>query len=462
MNWKALTLTGWGRLTRAAVSACAPRENGGVRVAIESADDRGILAFGRGRSYGDVALNNGGRTIVTTNLDEIHSFNSEDGTLVCGPGVTFQQLLREFLPRGYAVPVSPGTAFVSIGGAVANDVHGKNHDRYGSFGDHVQWLHLMLPSGEIARVSSQEYPDLFAATIGGIGLTGVIVAVCFKMQKVPSNAIAMREERIADMDRFLERLEEVRKTATYSVGWVDTLARGRKLGRGILITGEPASSGLPERVPRRFRVGYDIPAFVLNSWSIRAFNEIYYRHIPVSGRERRVGLEGFLYPLDAILEWNRIYGRRGFYQFQCVLPDASSRLGIRRLLDEISKSRLGSFLVVLKTLGGEGRGYLSFPLRGYTLALDFSAKRGTRELLTRLERITLDCGGRIYLAKDACLSPAGFEAMYPKLDMFRTILDKVDPKGRMNSDMARRLGIRQERRSASVGDGICDSARTRN
>jgi len=185
---------------------------------------------------------------------------------------------------------------VSIGGAVANDVHGKNHDLYGSFGDYVQWIDLVVPSGEILRVSPEEHPDLFAATIGGIGLTGVMVTVCFKMQKVPSNAVAMREERIADIDEFFRRFEEIRKTATYSVGWVDALAHGKKLGRGILITGELAPSGAPERVPRRFRVGFAFPAFALNSWTIRVFNEIYFHRIPVSGRGRRVGLENFFYP----------------------------------------------------------------------------------------------------------------------------------------------------------------------
>jgi decaprenylphospho-beta-D-ribofuranose 2-oxidase len=447
MHWEAMTLTGWGRLTQASVRACSPRAVAELRLALEAADEGGVLAYGRGRSYGDVALNSGGRSILTTGLDAICDFDPASGAVVCGPGVTFEQLLNEFLPRGYSVPVSPGTAFVTVGGAVANDVHGKNHDRCGSFGDHVRWIDLLLPSGELTRIAPEQNAELFAATVGGIGLTGIMTAVCFTMQRVRSNAIETRERRIADIDEFLARLEEVRGTATYSVGWVDVLARGRNLGRGILMTGEPAAVDVAPRLPRRVRVGVDFPEFTLNRWSIRAFNELYYRRVPAGGRERRVELRRFLYPLDAVLEWNRIYGRAGFYQFQCVLPDASSRVGIRGLLEEISRSRLGSFLVVLKTLGSEGRGLLSFPLRGYTLALDFPARSGTRELLARLERIVLDSGGRIYLAKDACMSASAFATMYPKLELFRAVLDKVDPRRRMNSDLARRLGIRRTRRA---------------
>jgi Ornithine/acetylornithine aminotransferase len=440
-----MVLRGWGRVSCASVTACMPEGAGDAIEAICAADERGIVVFGGGRSYGDAALNSGGRTVLTARLNRIQSFDPDSGVVVCEPGVTFHDLLQQFLPRGYIVPASPGTGFASIGGAVANDIHGKNHDRSGSFGDHVRWIDLLLPSGEVVRVSPDHRPDLFAATIGGIGLTGIMLRVCFTMQRMPSNAVALHEEPIRDLDSFFEAFDRVRATATFSVGWIDALARGVRLGRGILETAEPAPGSVPSRPPRRFRVPQDLPGFVLNPWTVRGFNHWYYHRVPATGRERLVPLERFLYPLDTILEWNRLYGKGGFYQFQSVFPDTTSPTGIRRLVEEISRFGYASFLAVLKTLGGEGRGYLSFPMRGYTLALDFSRKPGTEKLLARLERITLDHGGRIYLAKDACLSRGAFEAMYPKLDAFRAVLDEVDPLARMSSDMSRRLGIRGQR-----------------
>ena len=438
-----MAVTGWGRSSTAAVEACRPERIAEARRALGQVGSEGIIAHGGGRSYGDAALNDGGRVMLTRRLDRVLAFDSATGDLVAEPGVTFADLLKIFLPQGFLVPVTPGTAFATLGGAVANDVHGKNHDRTGGFGDHVQWLDLLLPSGEELRVSPAERPDLFAATIGGIGLTGIILAVALRLQRVPSPAVAVAERRMADLDGFLAAFAAHRATATYSVGWIDALARGRSLGRGILELAEPAQAAdaVPAKARAR-RVPVDLPGFVLNPASVAVFNEAYYRRVPAAGRERLLPYEKFLYPLDAIRDWNRIYGRRGFYQFQCVLPDDGAASGLRALLETISAARGASFLAVLKTLGGEGRGHLSFPLRGHTLALDFARGAGTDELMQRLERLTLDHGGRIYLAKDACLSAAGFAAMYPKLDAFRAVLREVDPQGRMISGMARRLNIR--------------------
>lgn len=377
MSWEGMTLTGRGRVARAPVKAYTPQRAEDIRAAVAAADDHGVLACGRGRSYGDVGLNGGGRAVLTAALDRIRSFDPATGRVVCEPGVAFRQLLDAFLPRGYMAPVTPGTAFVSVGGAVANDVHGKNHDFSGSFGDHVEWIDLLLPGGETTRVSPAHRPDLFAATIGGIGLTGIMLAVCFKLLKVPSNAMRVRQERIADIDAFLARLEEVRRSATYSIGWIDALARGGKQGRGVLMTGEPSPDGVPAPARRCWKVGFDAPPLLLNPWTLGAFNELYYRRVPKAGRERLVHVEGFFYPLDAVRDWNRLYGRRGFYQFQCVLPDAE-RGGIRRLLREAARWRVGAALATLKTLGSAGRGHLSFPMRGYTLALEHSCYASPR------------------------------------------------------------------------------------
>lgn len=442
MTWKAVTLTGWGRTQKAEQAACRPERTRDVLAAAAERHDNGILAFGNGRSYGDAPLNHDGRALLTTRLNRLLSFDEAGGVLVCEAGVTFGELLRIFAPRGFLFPVTPGTAFVTIGGAVANDVHGKNHERDGSFGDHVLWIDLARPSGDIVRVSPDENPELFAATIGGVGLTGIILRLAFRMVRIPSQKLRVREDRIVDLDAFFAAFEDCRAKANFSVGWIDAAARGRALGRGILETAEFAAGDQTGAVPQKTRnIPRDLPEFALNPLNIRLFNQLYYHRVPRRGRDRLVTLGKFFYPLDSLLNWNRIYGKRGFHQFQCVIPDAAARDGIRRLLEEIASARAASFLAVLKTLGGEGRGYLSFPLRGYTLALDFPHRAGTLELLRRLERITLDHGGRIYLAKDSALSAEGFARMYPKLDRFNDVLKQFDPERHYQSDLMRRLAI---------------------
>jgi len=444
MRWKAMMLSGWGRSSVARVTACRPERLSELRQALRQTGAEGIISHGGGRSYGDAALNDGGRAILTRRLDRLLAFDRRTGLLVAEPGVTFETLTRIFLPRGFLAPVSPGTAFATLGGAVANDVHGKNHDRAGSFGDHVAWLDLMVPGGEIVRTSASEEPDLFAATVGGLGLTGVIVSLALRLAPVPSPAVVVREERMADLDAFMAGLAAARESAGYSVGWIDALARGRSLGRGLLQTAEPAPEGTSAETRRRSRsIPVDLPGFVLNPLSIAAFNRWYYGRVPAEGRERVTAWERFLYPLDALRDWNRIYGRRGFFQFQCVLPEESAAVGLRALLGAIAEARSASFLAVLKTLGREGLGHLSFARRGWTLALDFPRTRRVVALLGRLERLALDHGGRIYLAKDALLSPAGFRAMYPALPRFQAVLAQVDPQGIMASDLARRLRIRE-------------------
>jgi decaprenylphospho-beta-D-ribofuranose 2-oxidase len=439
-----MSLAGWGRSSTAAATACRPERVSEIREALRQTGAEGIISHGGGRSYGDAALNSGGRAILTGRLDRLLAFDRESGLLVAEPGVTFETLMQVFMPRGFMAPVAPGTAFATLGGAVANDVHGKNHDRAGSFGNHVAWVDLMLPSGAIIRASSEEEPELFDATVGGIGLTGVIVSLGLRLVAVPSAAVVVREERMPDLDAFMAALLQARDSASYSVGWIDALARGASLGRGLLQTAEPALDGATAEPRKRTRsVPVEFPNFALNSLGIQAFNRWHYSRVPPDGRERIVPWETFLYPLDSLHNWNRIYGRRGFYQFQCVLPEGAGAAGLRALLGAITEARSASFLAVLKTLGSEGRGFLSFAQRGWTLALDFPRTHRVTALMSRLERITLDHGGRIYLAKDALLSPAGFRAMYPALPHLQTVLEAVDPDGVMASDLSRRLRIRE-------------------
>ena len=443
VHWEPVELAGWGRTARARTLACGPRDAAAAAAALAEANGSTILPHGAGRSYGDVALNSGGRALLTGGLNRILDFDAASGEVVCEAGVTFCDLMEAFLPRGYLFPVSPGTAFTTMGGAVANDVHGKNHERAGSFGDHVIWLDLALASGEVRRVCPRTDPDLFAATIGGIGLTGLILRVCFCLQAVPSASVEVQERRIADLDGFLAAFAECRSRSTFSVGWIDAMARGRHLGRGILETAEPAATdSAPPSAVRQRIVPFDFPSGVLNPLSIRLFNELYYRRVPATGRRRTLPIRKFLYPLDALGHWNRIYGRRGFYQFQCVIPDRAAAAGITALLEAIARARGGSFLAVLKTLGEGGPGHLSFPEPGCTLAMDFPRSSAVPKLLHELERITLKHAGRVYLAKDALLSAAGFGAMYPRLGAFRAVLERVDPNRRFASDMARRLRIR--------------------
>lgn len=443
LSWQPLALSGWGRTRRVESPTCRPHDPTQVQRAVEACREQTVIAYGGGRSYGDAALNGRGRTIATAALTRIEAFDPASGSLVCESGVTFGQLLDRFLPAGWLAPVVPGTAFTTLGGAIANDIHGKNHESAGSFGAHVEWLELVLPSGERRKVSAATDPELFAATLGGIGLTGLIVRLGFRLRRVPSASVEVEERRIGDLDAFMAAFEACRASVTHSVGWIDLLGRGRRLGRGILETAEPAPDPAPARPRRQRTLRFECPDWLLNPASVRLFNELYWRRIPKAGRRRIVPIDRFLHPLDAIGDWNRMYGRRGFYQFQCVVPDRTAGAALLALVETAARSGRGSFLAVLKTLGAGGRGLLSFPTRGYTLALDFPRHDGIEALFARLEALTVKHEGRVYLAKDALLSAEGFRAMYPQHGRFQEIVGRVDPGGRLSSDMARRLGLKR-------------------
>lgn len=439
-RWAQRELTGWGRVLKAQCLAARPERQS--ELASSFLADGSLLAFGAGRSYGDVALNSGGRAVITTRLNRLLAFDPQTGVLVAEPGVTFGDLFATFLPLGFAPPVAPGTGFATLGGGVANDVHGKNHHIQGSLGQHLEWLDLRLPSGECRRLARVDNSPLWRATLGGLGLTGLVERVALRLKRVPSNALQVRKRRIADLDEFLQAFAEHSKTE-YVVGWIDALARGRHLGRGILETATPTDRGLDPVALKHRRVPIDLPGIALNSMTVRAFNAIYRRRVPAAGSETAMHYAKFLFPLDALHDWNRIYGRRGFHQFQCVLPFEAGSVALRVLLERIARSGQGSFLAVLKAMGDRGAGHLSFPLPGYTLALDFPNAPGVGGLMSELERITADHGGRIYLAKDATLHASLLPAMYPELDHFRAVLDEIDPQGRLASDLSRRLNIRK-------------------
>ena len=407
-----------------------------------------LIARGNGRSYGDAALNPD-LTLSMLAMDRMQAFDAENGLLTCESGVLLADVLDTFLPRGWLPPVVPGTKFVTVGGMAAADVHGKNHHRDGSFGAHVESLTLATADGEIRTCSRAEHADLFHATIGGMGLTGVILSVSFRLEPVETAFVMAETVAARDLGETMAVFEASRDWP-YSVAWVDCLARGAKLGRSLVTRGAFMTRGaLPAQLAReplrpartsRLTVPVDAPSVLLNRASIGLFNALYYRR----GRSgaRPVHYETFFFPLDRLGAWNRLYGRRGFVQYQCVLPKAESPAGIGALLERSAAAGQGSFLAVLKLLGPGGEGLLSFPMEGYTLALDFPMRPGTLALLEALDEITHRHGGRIYLAKDARCAPERLARGYPlraAFDAVRAEAAGAPPK--FASTLSRRLAL---------------------
>jgi decaprenylphospho-beta-D-ribofuranose 2-oxidase len=439
--YREMRVSGWGRVKSGTAMVARPERVRDLHRLFELAGGRQICSRGAGRSYGDCGLNSGGILVDTDRLARILSFNEETGAIAVEPGVTFERLLRVFLPRGWLVPVSPGTGFVTIGGAVANDVHGKNHEHAGSFGQHIVEMDVMTPDGVIYAIGPRRRPEWFRATVGGLGLTGIVTRIVFRMMRVPGPCVLLTRKRVENLEALFASLESA-KEAAYSVAWIDALARGKRRGRGVLETADPVAGADP--APRKAGpdIAIDFPNFALNRLSVSAFNAVYFRRVPAAGATAPCHYGDFLYPLDRIGNWNRIYGKRGFHQFQCVIPYAEGFSAISSLLEEIAREGAASFLAVVKRMGPQRTGYLSFPTDGYTLAVDFANRPGTGALHARLAHIVMDHGGRNYLAKDALLSRNDFERMYPDAASFREIAAEMDPGVRMGSDIARRLGIR--------------------
>jgi FAD/FMN-containing dehydrogenase len=435
-----MILSGWGRYPRVECERETLRDlsdAGGALAAHVS-----LIARGNGRSYGDASLNPDG-VLDMRGCDRIRAFDPETGAITCEAGLMLADLLDFAVPRGFFPPVTPGTKFVTIGGMIAADVHGKNHHGAGTFGRHVSGLELLCADGEIRRCDPSENGDLFKATVGGMGLTGIILSATFRMSRIETPFIRQETLRAADLAEAMSIFEDSGGW-TYTVGWIDCLAKGKALGRALVYRGEhataaevPAGTALPRR--RKSRVPLDFPNWALNRWSVSAFNALYYRR-GKPGTEI-VDYDAYFYPLDAILDWNRIYGRAGFVQYQCVLPKDASQAALSALLSRIAAAGRGSFLAVLKLFGPAGQGLLSFPMEGYTLALDFPADSGTFSLLLELDAIVAAHGGRIYLAKDARSGPDMLRRGYPNLDRFLAVRRDVDPMGKFTSLQSQRLGL---------------------
>ncbi|NUP03387.1 MAG: FAD-binding oxidoreductase [Nonomuraea sp.] len=435
-------LTGWGRTAPTPAVLERPRSLDELRDLVRAAPGRGLVARGLGRSYGDAAQNSGGLVLDCTGLDG-WTFDESAGLVTAAAGVSLHELMTALVPRGWFVPVSPGTRHVTVGGAVAADVHGKNHHRDSSFGAHVRSLVLVTADGT-ARTLRPGDP-LFHATVGGMGLTGVIAEVVFGCVPVETSRMRVRVRRTADLDETLDVMARADHRHRYTVAWIDLLARGRATGRAVLTSGDHAPRG-GEKEPlafapaARLRTPPWAPDGLLNGLSVRAFNEVWYRKAPRSATVTQ-GIAPFFHPLDFVEGWNRLYGSRGFVQYQFVVPFGAEDT-LRGIVRSLSAHRTVSFLTVLKRFGPGSGGLLSFPMPGWTLALDIPAgQRGLSGLLRGFDERVAAAGGRVYLAKDSRLRADMMAAMYPELERWRTIRDEADPAGLFRSDLARRLRL---------------------
>ncbi len=384
------------------------------------------LPFGNGRSYGDVCLNNNGALLLTRSLDRLMAFDPATGVLRAEAGVLLAEILTLIVPQGWFLPVTPGTQFVTLGGAIANDVHGKNHHVAGSFGCHVRAFELLRSDGNRLLCTPEQNTEWFQATVGGLGLTGLITWVEIQLQRIANPWIVAENRRFASLDEFLALDAEYEAHYPYIVSWIDCAATGRALGRGIYMAGMHAPPGLLKPPPpqrRGLTVPFMPPISLVNSLSVAAFNRLYY-HLPRPSRGL-IPYQPFFYPLDNLREWNRLYGRQGFFQYQCVIPPANAHAALREILARIVASGQGSMLAVLKRFGDKtSGGLLSFPRPGVTLALDFpNRSQSTLDLLERLDEVTRQAGGAVYPAKDARMSGDSFRHYYPQWTEFSRSID---------------------------------------
>ena len=430
-------LHGWGRYPRLDAQVASPLSNMQCATVVQNAAP--LIARGLGRSYGDSAL--ASQVLCTSHLDHFHAFDASSGLLTCAAGVSLDAILRTFVPQGWFLPVTPGTRFVTVGGAIASDVHGKNHHLEGTFSAHLRRITVLLGNGECVFASSTENAALFHATCGGMGLTGVILSAVVQLKPIRASDIIETTIKAPNLDAVLAAFD-AHADSTYSVAWIDCLARGASLGRSLLMLGEHATDGaltVQSKSPKP--VPFDLPAALLNRVSVHAFNTLYYGRVRQAKSTRRIPFEPFFYPLDALSDWNRLYGKAGFVQYQFVLPKAAGVAGLREALALIAQSGRGSFLAVLKVFGAANANPLSFPTAGYTLALDFKAEPAVFALLNALDRVVLHHGGRLYLTKDARMTEATFKASYPRWSEFEHVRASWHAHGKFASAQSRRLGL---------------------
>lgn len=438
-------LSGWGRYP---VQECELRRPERYAGLLEDQSPR--IARGQGRSYGDAALNGDGLVLLTERVNRMLKFDSERGVLHAESGVALAELMRCLVPRGWFPKVTPGTQYASLGGCVAADVHGKNHHRDGTFSESVKELVLLTADGKRLRCSPGRNSGAFWATVGGMGLTGTIGEVALSLRPIESAYLVAEHHPTGNLDETLAYLDDDVFDDQYTVAWIDGMAVGDSLGRGVFMRGHHAAlSDLPAQIrnnpleiPGRgaHRVPVDLPGWFMNSLFLQAFNALYYRRQGARQTPFVIDYASFFHPLDAIGDWNRLYGRSGFIQYQCVVPSESGRDTLHGILERLVSEGHGSFLAVLKKFGAEGRGLLSFPKPGYTLAVDIP-RPGEKlfEILNELDREVANSGGRVYLAKDARLNPDMFRIMYPRYAEWYRMKQDLDPDWVFCSSLSRRL-----------------------
>ncbi|MFD7613605.1 FAD-binding protein [Streptomyces sp. NPDC059828] len=458
-----VTVTGWGRTAPSAARRLVrPRNHEETAAAVRRCGARGAIARGLGRAYGDAAQNAGGAVLDMTGLDRIRAIDAEAGIVVCDAGVSLHHLMEVLLPLGWFVPVTPGTRYVTVGGAIGADIHGKNHHASGSFSRHVRSLQLLTADGEVR--TTLPGTELFDATAGGMGLTGVILSATIGLHPVESSLMSVDTERAPDLDELMARLTAGDDRYRYSVAWIDLLARGGSTGRAVLTRGDHAPlEALPPRALRRpleFRPrplpgapGFAglaglaglapdfVPRGLIGRTSVSCFNDLWYRRAPRARAGELQSVSAFFHPLDGVPHWNRVYGRSGFVQYQFVVGFGQEE-ALHRIVRRIARHRCPSFLAVLKRFGAADPGWLSFPMSGWTLALDVPAGLpGLGPLLDALDEDVAEAGGRVYLAKDSRLRPELLTAMYPEVQRFRALRAELDPRGVFVSDLSRRLSL---------------------
>ncbi len=433
-----MILHGWGRYPTVDGKVYHPASPEEVRHLLHSQSD-GVTPRGLGRSYGDSSL--GGHMLDCRRLDHLLAFDARKGLLYCEAGVSLNDILEVFVPKGWFLPVTPGTRFVTVGGAIASDVHGKNHHVNGCFSEHIEFIELCLDEERILRCSRDEHPDLFRATCGGMGLSGMILSAAIQLKQIKSSFIDQTTFKANNLDESLE-LFEIHEDKPYSVAWIDCIAQGRSLGRSLLMTGDHAENGgLVPGKGERFTLPVNMPSMLLNKHSIKLFNTLYYHRVSGTSVSHRVHYEPFFYPLDSISDWNRMYGKNGFTQYQFVIPKAAGKKALSDILKTIAASGKGSFLAVLKAFGKRNENLLSFPMEGYTLALDFKIEKNLFPLLDSLDAMVLDHGGRLYLTKDARMCQETFRLGYSEWTKFQNVRERYGVRRGFQSLQSKRLGL---------------------